>query len=269
MTVFENVAFGCEPPACRAPRSPAGRGRARAGRPRGLRAALLGPALGRQQQRVAFARALVTRPEVLLLDEPLSNLDAKLRVHMRAEIRSLQQDLGITTIYVTHDQEEAMSLSDHVVVMSDGRVEQQGPPHDIYERPATRFVADFIGVSNFVAATIRTVDAAEVTVEALDTRCASRARPRTTSTRARPACWSAPGAPPPRGPGRDGRRRFRGDGGQRGVPRRRGLVHGRPARRHRADGRGPRPARRGAAAPGRPVRVRLEVDRVYVVPDAS
>lgn len=109
---------------------------------------------GGQQQRVAFARALVTRPEVLLLDEPLSNLDAKLRVQMRLEIRRLQQEVGITTIYVTHDQEEALSLSDTVIVMNKGRIEQQGAPWEIYEHPANRFVADFIGTSNIVPAEI-------------------------------------------------------------------------------------------------------------------
>lgn len=109
---------------------------------------------GGQQQRVAFARALVTRPEVLLLDEPLSNLDAKLRVQMRLEIRRLQQEVGITTVYVTHDQEEALSLSDTIIVMNKGRIEQQGTPWEIYEHPANRFVADFIGTSNIVPAQI-------------------------------------------------------------------------------------------------------------------
>lgn len=168
MTVFENVAFGL-----RATRTPRRDIPGRVGEAlelvglSGLAQRSSGQLSGGQQQRVAFARALVTRPEVLLLDEPLSNLDAKLRVHMRAEIRSLQQNLGITTIYVTHDQEEAMSLSDHVVVMNQGRIEQQGPPHDIYERPATRFVADFIGVSNFVPADIVAVGAHDLRVRVL------------------------------------------------------------------------------------------------------
>jgi ABC-type Fe3+/spermidine/putrescine transport system ATPase subunit len=105
---------------------------------------------GGQQQRVALARALVLNPDILLLDEPLSNLDAKIRVHVRAEIRKLQQDLGITTVYVTHDQEEALSLSDRVAVMKDGRVLQVGVPKEIYERPRTRFVADFVGTNNLV-----------------------------------------------------------------------------------------------------------------------
>jgi spermidine/putrescine ABC transporter ATP-binding subunit len=105
---------------------------------------------GGQQQRVALARALVLNPDILLLDEPLSNLDAKIRVQVRAEIRKLQQELGITTIYVTHDQEEALSLSDRVAVMKDGRVLQVGAPKELYERPRTRFVADFVGTNNLV-----------------------------------------------------------------------------------------------------------------------
>lgn len=105
---------------------------------------------GGQQQRVALARALVVEPQVLLFDEPLSNLDAKLREYMREEIRRVQQELGITAIYVTHDQSEAMALSDRIVVMNAGRIEQVGTPQEIYLRPATRFVADFIGKVNFL-----------------------------------------------------------------------------------------------------------------------
>jgi ABC-type Fe3+/spermidine/putrescine transport system ATPase subunit len=104
---------------------------------------------GGQQQRVALARALVVEPEVLLLDEPLSNLDAKLRVRVRTEIRALQQTLGKTTIYVTHDQEEALSISDRIAVMNHGRIVQLGSPREIYYRPADRFVADFVGLANF------------------------------------------------------------------------------------------------------------------------
>ncbi len=105
---------------------------------------------GGQQQRVALARALVMQPKVLLFDEPLSNLDAKLRKHVRAEIRELQQRLAITSIYVTHDQAEALALSDVIVVMNRGRVEQVGTPTDLYRKPATRFVADFIGEANLL-----------------------------------------------------------------------------------------------------------------------
>ncbi len=109
---------------------------------------------GGQQQRVALARALAVRPRVLLLDEPLSALDAKIRVRLRGEIRAIQRALGITTIYVTHDQEEALSISDRVVVMRDGRIEQVGTPHEIYNRPATPFVASFIGSLNVLSATV-------------------------------------------------------------------------------------------------------------------
>jgi ABC-type Fe3+/spermidine/putrescine transport system ATPase subunit len=105
---------------------------------------------GGQQQRVALARALVLNPDILLLDEPLSNLDAKIRVQVRGEIRRLQKSLGITTLYVTHDQEEALSLSDRVAVMRDGRVQQVASPKELYERPVNRFVADFVGTNNFI-----------------------------------------------------------------------------------------------------------------------
>jgi spermidine/putrescine ABC transporter ATP-binding subunit len=104
---------------------------------------------GGQQQRVALARAVVIRPSVLLLDEPLSNLDAKLRQEMRSEIRQLQQHLRITTVFVTHDQDEALTMSDRVVVMNRGRVEQVGSPQAVYREPLTRFVAEFIGEVNF------------------------------------------------------------------------------------------------------------------------
>ena len=105
---------------------------------------------GGQQQRVALARSLITEPRLLLLDEPLSNLDARLRADMRDEIRRIQRTLNITTIYVTHDQEEAMSIADRIVVMHRGVIEQVGSPREIYEQPATQFVADFIGRVNFV-----------------------------------------------------------------------------------------------------------------------
>ena len=107
---------------------------------------------GGQQQRVALARALAIEPQVLLLDEPLSALDAKIRINLRKEIRAIQRQLGITTVYVTHDQEEALSLSDRVVVMSDGRIEQIGTPSQIYNFPATTFVASFVGTLNLVNA---------------------------------------------------------------------------------------------------------------------
>lgn len=106
---------------------------------------------GGQQQRVGLARAIVIRPKVLLMDEPLSNLDAKLRVDLRAELRRIQRDLGITTVYVTHDQEEALAMSDIVCVMDGGIIQQAAPPIDIYLRPANRFVATFVGANNFLA----------------------------------------------------------------------------------------------------------------------
>lgn len=109
---------------------------------------------GGQQQRVAVARALVLQPKVLLFDEPLSNIDSKLRRSMRDDIRRLQQQTGITSIYVTHDQAEALSVSDEVVVMNNGTIEQQGTPRDLYQRPQSAFVANFIGESNVVEATL-------------------------------------------------------------------------------------------------------------------
>lgn len=105
---------------------------------------------GGQQQRVALARVLALKPKLLLFDEPLSNLDAKLRVQMRHEIRQLQKDVGITSLFVTHDQEEAMTIADRIAVMNKGRIDQIGTPAEIYDHPRTRFVADFIGTSNLV-----------------------------------------------------------------------------------------------------------------------
>jgi iron(III) transport system ATP-binding protein len=121
---------------------------------------------GGQQQRVALARALVMEPKVLLMDEPLSNLDAKLREQMRTEIRLIQKRLGITSVYVTHDQVEAMTLSDRIVVMHEGKIEQIGPPTEIYRKPQSRFVADFIGRANFVDVTVRDVLDGDLVVDA-------------------------------------------------------------------------------------------------------
>lgn len=120
---------------------------------------------GGQQQRIALARAIVIRPQLLLMDEPLSNLDAKLRVKMRSDIRALQKELNITAIYVTHDQEEAMAVSDRIAVMNGGMVRQIGSPRQIYRQPASRTVASFIGVSNFVAAEVRVCDQASGVAE--------------------------------------------------------------------------------------------------------
>ena len=151
MTVAENVGYGL-----RLRRVPA----AEAVRRRGQVMELVGlvgqerkfphQLSGGQQQRVALARALVVEPGVLLLAEPLSNLDAKLRIRVRSEIRALQQQLGKTTVYVTHDQEEALAISDRIAVMERGRIQQLGTPLQIYHHPANRFVADFVGLANFV-----------------------------------------------------------------------------------------------------------------------
>ncbi len=149
MSAFENVAFGL-----RERRVPESEVRRRVGE--ALRLVRLdreggqrpGQLSGGMQQRVALARALVYEPRVLLLDEPLAALDKKLREEMRGEMREIQRSVGITTIFVTHDQVEALSLSDRVAVMSRGRIEQLAPPREIYERPATRFVADFVGASS-------------------------------------------------------------------------------------------------------------------------
>lgn len=114
---------------------------------------------GGQQQRVAFARALIMGQDILLLDEPLSNLDAKLRVEVRTELRQIQQKFGITTMYVTHDQDEALSMSDIIAVMRQGHIEQVGAPWEIYFQPVNRFVADFVGTVNFLSSTVISADA--------------------------------------------------------------------------------------------------------------
>jgi spermidine/putrescine transport system ATP-binding protein len=117
---------------------------------------------GGQQQRVAMARAVAYRPDVLLLDEPFSNLDVKLRTTLRAELKRLQHSLGITTVFVTHDQQEALALSDRIAVMNEGRIEQIGTPQEVYESPASAFVADFVGATNLLEATLVEIDASGV-----------------------------------------------------------------------------------------------------------
>lgn len=165
MTVFENIAFGLEMEG--ATKDEIKKRVARAlemvqltgmerRRPKQLS--------GGQQQRVAVARALVKVPEVLLLDEPLGALDLKLRKEMQLELKALQQQLGITFIYVTHDQEEALTMSDRIAVMSHGVVQQIGTPVEIYERPANQFVADFIGESNFFEGTLKSLSKGEAVV---------------------------------------------------------------------------------------------------------
>src|SRR6187551_3426607 len=155
MTVFDNVAYGLR----------VRREEAAAIRDKVMRALALvqmqafadrraSQLSGGQQQRVALARAFVFQPSVLLFDEPLSNLDAKLRADMRIELRELQHRLGVTSVYVTHDLEEALAMSDIIIVMRGGHIEQSGSPGDIYNRPRTRFVADFIGSANLISGTL-------------------------------------------------------------------------------------------------------------------
>jgi iron(III) transport system ATP-binding protein len=127
----------------------------------GLEKRYPGQLSGGQQQRVALARALVLNPDVLLLDEPLSNLDAKIRQQVRAEIRKLQKELAITAIYVTHDQEEALTLSDRIAVLNQGKIQQLGSPQDLYQRPANPFVADFIGINNLITGKVKEIEEAK------------------------------------------------------------------------------------------------------------
>ena len=168
MTVFENAAYGL-----RVKRLPEAEVRRRVleglelvglqGAGRRLPSQLSGG----EQQRVALARVLVLQPSVLLMDEPLSNLDAKLRIHMRTEIRKIQKSLDITCLYVTHDQSEALTLSDRIMVMNGGRVEQIGAPDEIYARPRTVFVADFIGQANVLPCRVLSAEGARFSVDVL------------------------------------------------------------------------------------------------------
>ena len=155
LTVYDNVAFGLK--IRRTPKDELRRKVERALDLVGLlemKARYPSEISGGQQQRVAIARAVILEPRLMLFDEPLSNLDLKLRMQMRNELRSLQRDLGLTAIYVTHDQTEALALSDRIIVLSNGKLEQVGPPVTIYERPASAFVADFIGTSNILDADV-------------------------------------------------------------------------------------------------------------------
>lgn len=151
MTVLENVGYGLS---VKGMAKAEVRSRAEAGLElvglKGFGGRLPSELSGGQQQRVAVARAIVLEPEVLLLDEPLSNLDAKLRRHVREEIRQIQQRLGLTAVYVTHDQEEAMAVSDRIIVMKNAEIAQEGTPHDLYDHPANAFIADFIGDANLI-----------------------------------------------------------------------------------------------------------------------
>jgi iron(III) transport system ATP-binding protein len=159
MTVIENVSYGLEnSPLTKEARLEKAREGLRLVGLDGYDRRLPSELSGGQQQRVAVARALVLEPRVLLFDEPLSNLDAKLRRRMREDIRELQQSLGLTSVYVTHDQEEALAVSDKIIVMNAGRIAQEGAPADLYERPVDAFVADFIGGANLVPCTVLRVE---------------------------------------------------------------------------------------------------------------
>jgi len=174
LSVFENIAFGL-----RAKRVPRTEIRKRVleslemVRLPGLEDRKPAQLSGGQQQRVALARALVNRPAVLLLDEPLGALDQKLRKEMQLELKRLQREVGITFVYVTHDQEEALTMSDRIAVMNQGRVLQMAEPRQIYDNPATRFVADFIGTTNFIAGWVSSIERGMATVEldGLGTAC--------------------------------------------------------------------------------------------------
>ncbi len=170
LSIFENVAYGLRVRAL-----PNGEVARRVGDVlslvglAGYEEQFSGQLSGGEQQRVALARAIVIRPQVLLFDEPLSNLDAKLRVQMRQEIRDLQRRLAITAIYVTHDQEEAMAVSDRIAVMNRGSVVQEGTAEDLYHRPVSEFVAQFVGRVNLVAGRVLAITAESATIAALGT----------------------------------------------------------------------------------------------------
>jgi iron(III) transport system ATP-binding protein len=222
LTVFENVAYG--PRILRRPTAEIWRAVAEALALTGLEgledrapAALSGG----QQQRVALARALALRPKVLLFDEPLSNLDAKLRKRMRGDIRLLQQRLGITALYVTHDQAEALAISDRIAVMDRGRIHQLGTATDVYTRPATRFVADFIGEASFLPARVVARDgtAARVAVGPITLSLGDPAAPGPVTLVVRPEAVAIqparPGPPPAAGlPGRIERAAYLGGAGE-------------------------------------------------------
>lgn len=166
MTVFDNVAFGLRMRKVEKSEIAAKVGEAlHKVHLAGLESRYPRELSGGQQQRVALARAIVTRPAVLLLDEPLSNLDLKLREAMRLELKSLQRDLGITSVYVTHDQDEALAMSDRIAVMNLGHIEQVGSPEEVYESPATLFVATFVGATNLMPGVVQASDPNTISVK--------------------------------------------------------------------------------------------------------
>ncbi len=166
LSVFENVAYGLRIKRQNAAKIDAGveQGLRQVGL-QGLGGRMISELSGGQQQRVALARAIAIKPRVLLFDEPLSNLDAKLRVEMRSEISRLQEELAITTVYVTHDQEEAMAISDRIAIMNEGRIVQIGKAEELYRKPVSRFVAGFLGNANLVRGTALAADGGRVTLD--------------------------------------------------------------------------------------------------------
>jgi iron(III) transport system ATP-binding protein len=166
LSVFENVAYGLRVKRQSAAQieSSVEKGLLQVGL-QGMGERMINELSGGQQQRVALARAIAIRPRVLLFDEPLSNLDAQLRVQMRSEIVRLQKELAITTIYVTHDQEEAMAISDRIAIMESGRIAQIGTAEELYQRPASWFVAGFLGSANLLRGTVVVADAGKTTIE--------------------------------------------------------------------------------------------------------
>jgi iron(III) transport system ATP-binding protein len=214
MNVFQNAAFPLEVRSARS-RHKLGRKEIAAKVMAVLRAVALDDLVDRaatklsggQQQRLALARALVMEPQLLLLDEPLSNLDAKLRERMRFELKRIQRELGITTVYVTHDQSEALALSHMIAVMDRGRIVQIGTPRDVYERPSDRFVADFVGTTNFLdAAVVGTGDDGHCRVRSpvgdLNVRCGEYLRlNETVLVSVRPEDVELSEQPPPQGDG--------------------------------------------------------------------
>ena len=224
----------------------------------GLEERYPGQLSGGQQQRVALARALVLNPDILLLDEPLSNLDAKIRVQVRAEIRRLQQELGITTVYVTHDQEEALSLSDRVAVMRDGRIQQVATPKELYERPANRFVADFVGTNNFIPGVCTRAGARAASSW---TRRSGPVQAGPADARRRRRALRAGGAPGEHGARRRRRERLRRPRRVRLLPRQHAALRRRDGGRARAQGGRARPVAPRAAAGGRAGAARLSRPR--------
>ena len=194
MSSLENVAYGLESSGLsrRQAREKAEEGLALVGLA-GMGQRLPAELSGGQQQRVAVARALVLEPQVLLLDEPLSNLDARLRRRVRTEIRELQQRLGFTAVYVTHDQDEALAVSDRIIVMKDGQIAQSGTPRELYESPASSFIADFMGEANVIPCDVLGIDGADAEIRIggfLHRVPAGRAKPGAASLAVRPSAVS-------------------------------------------------------------------------------